>query len=270
MIIEGAAEARTKKERWRKRTGRLMLYFGCLSAFYFTTVMLRGSFDFGLCFLLLVSLGAAGWGWLKLMRPAPALTGKARWLKHAVYLLLLVWLLSFVAVEAMIYRSSNTHEPSDADYLLVLGAGLWGDQMPRLLSDRVETARLYLLAHPSARVIVSGGQGRGETITEAEAMKRYLVRNGIPESRIIKEERSTSTFENLKNTREILAQNQAGSARIAIVSSDYHIFRSLMLARRLGMNAGGIPCPTYILDVPHSYAREYLAVIKSFLLDKEA
>ena len=98
-----------------------MLVFGCISAFYFTTVMLLASFDFGLCFLLLASLVLAGWGYLKRKRTAPRLTGKARLLRGVGYLLLLTWLLSFVVIEGMIYRSSNVPAPSDTDY--VAGAG---------------------------------------------------------------------------------------------------------------------------------------------------
>jgi uncharacterized SAM-binding protein YcdF (DUF218 family) len=132
----------------------------------------------------------------------------------------------------------------------------------------MEKGVVYLINNPDAVVIVSGGQGTEEKITEAEAMKRYLLDHGIKEDRIIKEETSTSTMENFKNTKEILLQNHVENPRVLIVTNDFHLFRSKLLAKRNGYIAYGLPSRTPITILPNCYIREYFAVVKSLIFDR--
>lgn len=254
----------------RKTLGRLMAAVGAAAFIYFGSVIILTSIDLGLVIPLLGALCLMTAGYIMITRPRMVLSGRARTARNFGYGLLLLWLVSFAAVEGLIINASFASQPAQADYLLVLGAGIRGDQIPPLLKQRVDAALRYLRTYPESRAIVSGGRGPGETITEAEAMKRYLTQHGIEESRVIKEEESTSTFENLKYTKTILQNNGwSGEDRLVIVTSDYHLFRTRMLARRLGINAEGLPCRTFLIDVPYCYVREYLAVVKSWAVDRE-
>ena len=121
------------------------------------------------------------------------------------------------------------------DYVIVLGAGIHGETPSRTLSDRLDRTVEYMKKHPGCIAIVSGGQGDDEDITEALAMERYLVSREIDKEQIIKEENSRNTHENMVFSREIIESRGGGS--VAIISSDYHIYR----ARRLAENAGLFP-----------------------------
>lgn len=182
---------------------------------------------------------------------------------------LTVFLASFLLVEALIVHSAVYTGSGEADYLLVEGAALHGATPSLELFQRLEKAAEYLEQNSELVVIVSGGQGPRETITEAEAMKRHLVGKGIPEERIIKEDRSTSTYENLKFSGELIRRaDKRQDIKLAIVTSDFHIFRSRFLARRLGFTATGVPAGTPLYIAPNHYVREYFAVVKSLAVDR--
>ena len=190
-------------------------------------------------------------------------------LKTAAFALFTAWLLTFVAVEAMILNSAAGNADPEADWYIVLGAGLRGDRPSLTLRRRLIAASAYLKRYPDARGVLSGGRGLNEALTEAEVMRRYLVDDGIAPSRIFLEVRATSTYENLRYSKEVTAKAGAREGdRICVVSNDFHLLRVRMLARRLGMDiqAMGAPTPWYLL--PNVCLREYFAIVKSFLLDR--
>lgn len=144
-----------------------------------------------------------------------------------------------------------------------------GDVPSPALYERLKVAEEYLRDNTDLKVMVSGGQGPDEYISEAEAMQRYLLNNGIEEKRIIIEDKSTSTYENIKNSLSIIKEiDNEESPRVLLVTNSFHIFRSKLLANRLGAKAYGLlaKVPPTIL-VPQ-YIREYFAVIKSFVIDR--
>lgn len=153
------------------------------------------------------------------------------------------------------------------DYLLVLGCGVKGEAPSKQLLSRLDTALEYCEKNKDGKIIVSGGQGNGERITEAEAMRRYLVQHGIDDERIIKEEKSTSTVENFVFSNRLL-DGGFSSHSVAFVTSDYHVYRADSIARYRGfyMNYIGAPTPWY--DIIPSSIREILAIGQSFILKK--
>lgn len=178
-----------------------------------------------------------------------------------------VVVLSFAIIESMIvsgFKINDTHAP-DIEYVIILGSGLKGSQLSIILQQRVDTGIAYLKQHPHMPVIVSGGQGPGEDIPEAEAMSRYLVRQGIDQNRIIQENRSTSTFENLKFSQDILKAQGVSQPSIMIVTSNYHLYRAEMIASTLGFKVHGIASPSLEYLLPQNMLREYLAMIKAML-----
>ncbi|PKM79560.1 MAG: YdcF family protein [Firmicutes bacterium HGW-Firmicutes-14] len=190
-----------------------------------------------------------------------------RKLKYYLVALLLVWLISFIGIEIMLLTGQKSDLSMKVDYLIVLGAGLKGEKMSSTLKSRIDRALNYLEGYPDTKVIVSGGQGPGEDITEAEAMRRYLVANGIADNRVIKEEKSTSTIENLRLSKKIVAETSKKN-EIIIVTSDYHMLRAKMLAKRAGLTSYSLPSRTPYYVIVNSYLREYFAIIKSFILDR--
>lgn len=171
---------------------------------------------------------------------------------------LAVVLLCLIFVYGMI---DNTTYKEDA--VIVLGAGVRGEEVSQSLKRRLDEAAAYSARNPDAVIVVSGGQGPGESVTEALAMERYLVSQGIPENRIIKEESSTSTKKNFLFSKEKLDQYFDTPYRVCFISNDYHIFRAGIAAKTAGYSeithvSAGTP---WILAIP-SGLREILAIVK--------
>lgn len=144
----------------------------------------------------------------------------------------------FVPVVMVLHHSTQSPE-SQADTLIVLGCRLYGDVPSLLLKYRLDKALELHKAGMARDIIVSGAMGEGETVTEAYAMKKYLVERGIPPEVIHMEDRSHNTYENLKYSKEIM--DNRGFETAIIVSNDFHIFRSLILAHKLNISAQGGP-----------------------------
>lgn len=183
--------------------------------------------------------------------------------------LIILFLISFVLIEGLIIINGKIKRVDEVDYMIVLGARLYGDVPSPALYERLKLAEEYLKENPDLKVIVSGGQGPDEYISEAEAMERYFLNRGIDEKRIIVEDKSTSTFENIKNSLNIIKGiDNEERPRVLLVTNSFHIFRSKFLANRLGAKAYGLPAkvpPTILIS---QYIREYFAVIKSFVMDR--
>ena len=152
----------------------------------------------------------------------------------------------------------------DEDVLIVLGAGVNGETPTEPLAARLDAAVKYIEKNPNAAVIVTGGQGPQEDITEAEAMTRHLIANGIPEEKILREEKSTSTSENFKFSKEIL-DNDIGSYSATVITNEFHIYRAKRLAELAGLEVTTLHAPTPWYSAPAMYIREWLAVIKLWI-----
>lgn len=182
-----------------------------------------------------------------------------------------LWILSFAAVCGILCAGAFPPKCPPCDWVVVLGAGLHGDRPSETLRLRIETAAVYLRANPEARAVVTGGMGAGESITEAEAMAACLETAGVDAGRILLEDRATSTAENLRNSRAVLeAAGALAQPRpsLAVVTSGFHLFRVRLLARRTGLSLVPVAAPTPWYLLPNACLREYLAVVKSLLLDR--
>lgn len=154
----------------------------------------------------------------------------------------------------------------EVDYIIVHGAGLINNQITPLLASRVDTAiALFKAKNSTPKVIMSGGIGQGKTVSEAAAMKAYARTKGLPEEKILLESNSHTTEENLIFSEKVIHQDCSSqqTPNVAIVTSDYHIFRTLLLARKLNvdlhLNQGAKTARYY---VPAAILREYVAVLK--------
>lgn len=160
----------------------------------------------------------------------------------------------FAVFEAPVVSNAKTDADPQSDYLIVLGAGVNGSAPSLSMVNRLEAALDYLEAYPDAVAIVSGGQGAGEDVTEASAMHDWLVAHGVPESRIVQEEQSTSTRENLENSFAIIRSRGGDPAGgVAVVSSEYHLYRAKQMARALGAKPLGVAAETTLPTMRANY-----------------
>lgn len=173
--------------------------------------------------------------------------------------------LGVVAAATACMISAAENRPNEDATLIVLGCKVNGDRPSRMLSARLAAAYEYLSENPDTKCVVSGGQGPDEGISEAECMYRYLVDKGIDKSRIYKEDKSTSTRENLDFSMKIIKENSLSEV-CAIATNDYHEYRAGMIAKELGIKAYSVPGKTEITLLPPYYVREIYAILYEWIL----
>lgn len=178
----------------------------------------------------------------------------------------LVILISFGAFLA-IYGSRDTADYTE-NTVIVLGCGIRGERVSVGLAKRLNKAAEYHKKNPDAVIIVSGGQGPQENITEALAMKRYLVDKGIDESKIIMEEKSTSTITNFRYSREIMEREGLSLSSVVFVTNAYHVYRAASYAKDEGfLEVNHLGTDIIWYTIPMNYMREMLAVMKMWVFD---
>lgn len=150
------------------------------------------------------------------------------------------------------------------DYIIVLGAHVNGVRLSKALLERTRRALEYLEKNPKTRAVLSGGQGEGETISEAEAMRRYLEDHGIGRERLILEDRSTNTKENLDFSLALIGDL---NAPIGVVTNHFHVFRGVAIGKKCGCkNIYPIPSRYRSWRLVIYIPREILAIIKDKIL----
>lgn len=196
-------------------------------------------------------------------------TGKALVVLRIVQAAFVLGGLACIILLAAIWFTGRNQEPVKSDYLLILGARVKGETVSLSLKSRLDRGVEYLNRYPDSRAILSGGQGPGENLSEAEAMKRYLVAKGIPENRLILEQYSTDTDENMWFSKELLKEQgvDPGAVSVTVVTNDFHMLRAKMLAKRAGFKANGYSSRTPEFTIPKAYTRELAAFVKSFIFD---
>jgi len=154
----------------------------------------------------------------------------------------------------------------DQDFIIVLGSWVKDGKVTPLVAGRVDRAIKFYndqkrIAKPP-RLILSGGKGKDEECSEAQAMKNYALSKGIPKEDLLLENKSTSTLENMKFSKKImdrLSKNQAYSC--IYVANDYHLLRAGIYARKAGLNINGIGSRTRFYFLPNAILREYIAYL---------
>ena len=157
-----------------------------------------------------------------------------------------------LVISVNMIRAANG-KPAQNATAVVLGCRVYGERPSLILTERMDAALSYLNENPDAVCIASGGQGQDEDISEAECIYRYLVANGISPNRIYKEERSTSTRENLAFSYEIIKEHS--------LPNDLHVYRAGMIAGRRGLSYGAVSAETGRWLLPTYYARELFGVL---------
>ena len=172
----------------------------------------------------------------------------------------------FLSMEALIIRGWKEKPEDNLDYLIVLGAQVTDHGPSAVLAYRLDAAAEYLRQNPETVCIVSGGKGVNEHITEAEGMQRYLVSRGIDPARILMEDASTSTAENLEFSAKYLNREED---HVGIVSNNFHIYRAVGIALKADYeHVCGIAAYSTPLYLPNNMTREAIVLVKDVLTGK--
>ena len=197
---------------------------------------------------------------------------KSKWVK-ALIALILVGVLAFGALLGTVLHGSYDHVEGEPEIMVILGCQVkpWGPSV--LLQDRLNKALDYLAAHPDVTVVVSGGQGPDEPTTEAQAMQDYLVERGVDQSRILQEDQSHNTIQNLRYSMALLEEKGYDIEEdIVVVSNGFHLTRVRMLWKRIHRdddNLSTLAAPSsHVPSRFKMYIREPIALVKSFILDR--
>ncbi len=163
-------------------------------------------------------------------------------------------------ISGFMVRAMNDKPDNKQTTLVVLGCQINGETPSRMLKRRLDAAYEYLSEHKDENVIVSGGQGSDEVTSEADVMRKYLIDKGIAENRIFIEDKSTSTEENIRFSKEII-EKEGLCKDITIVTDGYHQLRADIFAKREGMNSCNISAETEGWLLPTYWIREWYGVL---------
>ncbi len=187
-----------------------------------------------------------------------------------LFILLLDLILSFIFIAYLFYSWMYQMLPlkKHIDYIIVLGSGISSEDVPPLLKSRLDKGIEYFYKNPNAKFVVSGGQGADEPVSEAYAMRKYLLSQHIPEDKIILEDQSTTTYENMLFSKQLIEEDwltrfEAEHPKPSIIFStnNYHVLRARLYARRVHLKAEGVGAPTALYFLPTALIREYIALL---------
>lgn len=182
--------------------------------------------------------------------------------KYVAFLLFFVTVILAWLCEAVMANGKSNAQ--NQKVIIVLGCRVRGDIPSLALEKRVESAYFYLVKNPESVAILSGGQGRDENISEGECMKNMLVDRGIDEKRLLVENRSVSTDQNIRFSKNIISQNSF-PCDVAVATSRYHQYRAKLICKRYGLNAYAISSSTQAILLPCFLLRELMAIVNELI-----
>lgn len=189
--------------------------------------------------------------------------GVFKWIKIVISCMLCAELLLICFVAG--YGVGDNVDYSE-DAVIVLGAAVRGDRVTQPLKYRLDKAAEYHIKNKDAVIVVTGGQGLQETVTEASAMEKYLLNKGVPQDKIIKEEKATSTNENMRFSKTILDKYFDGEYKIAVITNNFHVYRGVSIARIEGFeNVSHMHADLQWYNLVPCYLRESLAILKMWV-----
>lgn len=157
----------------------------------------------------------------------------------------------------------------DEDVIIVLGAGVKGTRVGNNLKRRLDAAFAYYEKNNEVLIVVSGGKGPQESVTEAFAMEEYLLEKGVPQAKILKEEEASSTYENFLFSKKLLDERFENGFSACFVTNDFHVFRAGGIAQKAGFEKiNHIHSSTNKFTVISNTLRECLAVVKFAVLGR--
>lgn len=238
-----------------------LLLSGIISILYFVCVFFMATHGTNFYFIwLLIGLVLVVWGiaWKKqLIKKLPL------WIRKTTLCLAIFGGALFLFIEALITVNCFEKGRDGLDCVVVLGAYLKKTGPSTTLQYRLEKAYDYYLNNPNVIIVVSGGQGPNEFKPEAEGMAEYLIEKGVQKEQILIENKSTSTTENLRFSKELIDEEKAS---VGIITNNFHVFRATQIAKKAGYKeVYGIAARSYPLLQAQNMLREFFGVVKDFV-----
>lgn len=247
----------------RKKMVLLLRILGIVCLVYGAGILVSGAF--GSWFFLIWGAGGAAFLGLAQAVEHRFFSGLPRFVQLFGGIAAGGCLLFFVLVELLILSGFTAKADDDRplDYVIVLGAQMKESGPSLALKTRLDTAADYLIAHPETRAVLSGGQGSNEPVSEAQGMLVYLTeKKGLAPDRLLLEDRSRNTRENLTYSRELIPEDAA----VGIVTNHFHVYRSLRMAQKQGYaDVQGLAAGGDLLFLPNNLLREFFSIGKALL-----
>ena len=239
----------------------ILITLGVISVLYGMVVLQVGS---GTSFWLIwEAIGACFFIWAVFVHKGFFVVYKKLGMIFHVLVAMVVMVL--VILCGMIGTKFSDKGNPNLDYIIVLGAQVREDGPSVVLRYRLDAAIDYLNKNPDTICIVSGGQGRNEPFSEAEGMAEYLIANGIEQDRILLEDESTSTVENIQNGKIFMEMPYNG---VGIVTNNFHVFRATQIAKAQGLEGVcGITADSSVLYLPNNVLRECCGILKDWIMN---
>lgn len=238
----------------------ILMILGILSALYGILVLQVGSGT--LFWLLWEVIGAFFLIWALLIHKEFFVLHKKIKLVFCVVVAMAVVVLATFC--GMIIGEFSSTGKQNLDYMIVLGAQVHEDGPSVVLKYRLDAAIDYLNANPDTICIVSGGQGANEPFPEAKGMADYLTEHGIDEERILLEDKSTNTVENIKYSKALIKQSYDS---VGIVTNNFHVYRAVQIAKVQGVEGiCGIAADSNLLYLPNNMLRECCGILKDWIM----
>ena len=186
-------------------------------------------------------------------------------IKTIFHTVIIIGIAVMVTFCGMIAKGFTSEGEKNLDYIIVLGAQVKQNGPSVVLKYRLDKAIEYLNENPGTTCIVSGGQGANEPCPEGDAMYEYMVENGIEAERILVENQSLSTVENIENSEKLMSETYNG---VGIVTNNFHVYRAVRMAKAQGLeNVYGIAAKSNTLYLPNNILRECLSIFKGLILN---
>lgn len=192
-------------------------------------------------------------------------------LKKRIWLTIVIFAIFAIIIifsASLFFYGRQATTTFDEDVAIVLGAGTRNGEVLSTLARRLDAAVSYHRQNPDALIIVSGGLGHRETLTEAYVMARYLIERGVCPSRILLEEMAYSTYSNMRYSRKIIDEHFNHVPSVVVITSNFHMYRSVRFARQMGLSANIYPSAVPWYAVPFAYLREVASVVKMWLIGR--
>jgi uncharacterized SAM-binding protein YcdF (DUF218 family) len=190
---------------------------------------------------------------------------KKKWLTVTICAVIFTVVIFSVSLAVYGRRVTTTF---NEDVVIVLGAGIRDGRILGTLARRLDAAVSYHLQNPHALIIVSGGLGHRETVTDAEIMAQYLIERGVLPSVVILEEMAYSTYTNMRYSQKIINSRFENEPRAVIITSNFHMYRSVRFARQMNLNANVYPSSVPWYSIPFAYVREVASVVKMWVIGR--
>ena len=238
----------------------ILIILGVLSGLYGILILQVGS---GTSFWLIwEAIGLCFFGWAVLLHTGFFMTyPKIKTIFHGLVIVGVIVLVTLCGIIATEFTAGGNQ---NLDYIIVLGAQVRENGPSVALRYRLDAAVDYLNENPSTVCIVSGGRGANEPFSEAEGMSEYLVKNGIEKNRILLEDKSTNTVENIRYSKELM---ELSYSNVGIVTNNFHMFRAVRIAKAQGLKGVcGIAADSSMLYLPNNVLRECCGILKDWMM----